>query len=144
MDFDLDTDQLQIRTDSDEGIIRVRFTDITDEGTVSGPGIKIGPFTPPTAKYTVKNCVENGAVEFELPDTTTPRVWTVGILARKLTLRCNGVVIFDIDLKKDFKCENGWSLDFARIVFPENKYLNGGKADTASDFVRKYSSGMTI
>ena len=140
MDFDLDTDQLQIRTDSDEGIIRVRFT---DKDTMSGPGIKIWSLSPPTANYVVKNCVEDGAVEFALPGTTTPRVWTVGISARKLTLLCNGEQIFEIDLKKDFKCEDGWSLDFARIAFPENKYLNGGAADTASNFVRKYTSGMS-
>ena len=140
MDFDLDTDQLQIRTDSDEGIIRVRFT---DQDTMSGPGIKIGSLTPPTAKYTVYQiCEGNSGVKFILSNTTTPRVWTVAKQAGKLILHCNGEQIFGIDLNKD-TCEDGWSLNFARIVFPKNQYLNGGNADTASDFVRIYTSGMS-
>ena len=138
--FDLDTEQLQIRTESDDGYIRVRFA---DNYTVSGPSLKVGLITPPTAQYMVKGCLDS-AVDFELVNTTTPRVWTVGKHGGKLNLRCNGVQIFEIDLEKDQLCRHFWYPDFSRIVFPENKYLNGGKADNATDHVRKYTIGMTL
>ena len=109
----------------------VRFLDSTPEG----PGIDIEFTDPPSAS--IGYC--RSRVTFSMPGIEKYRIWTFKKQDNTLQLLCNGVEILNLKYIEisDKGCNNIWSRDFVKIIFPDNK----DGIDTASDHYRNVATG---
>ena len=99
------------------------------------PGIDIEFTNPPSAS--IGYC--GSRVDFNMPDTEKYRIWTFKKQDKTLQLLGNGVEILNLNYMElsDNGCNDIWSRDFIKIIFPDN---NEG-IDTASDYYRKVPTG---
>ena len=90
-----------------------------------------------TPYYDIGYCKGDTAIPKDLLGTDDNRVWTIKEENSKLELTCNGVQIFEFDFSDpgvSENCKSRWSLGAPILKF--------AGTDNASDFYRKYISGM--
>ena len=137
IDWDLETQPLQIKTDSVAGsedyMTLIFYTqdnnDIYDFRSLGYISVK---FTAPLA-YAVRSCT-SGYNQFPISPPTEPsKIWTISKSFADLTIDCNGVRLLEINFASDSRseCENKWSQDVAKFSF-----WGTTNEDTASDGYR--------
>ena len=138
INFDYKSTPLQIRSNSKIGSSDLIWTQFVDSsGNGRGISITLG-YTP---SYEIGYCTDETVIPKELLGTDDNRVWTLKEENSKLELTCNGVQIFEFDFAGPGvreSCKNKWSLGATILKFAS--YSSG--TDNASDFYRRYTSGM--
>lgn len=137
--FDLESDPLQVSTDSKIGSgerIWVQFSRSDNFGFV---GITVDFAESP--RYSLGSC-KNSEIPLNKLSKEDNRIWTIEKVDKRLRLSCNGIEIFDFDtnLSTVDTCRNSWSNDFAYVRFI-GESVNSYPIDTASDYYRKYTPG---
>ena len=139
INFDLESNPLQVQTDSILGsgdTLWVRFVKLN---TDDGPGITIHLTDPPS--YDIGYCSQNNV--FEIPSGHTYRIWTIRKQGSTGTIQlfCNGLEIFNFtyatSVSHQDSCKLMWSYDFEHIRFTEIP----GVKDTASNYFRRLTAG---
>ena len=139
MDFDLESNALEIKTDSELGSdnkSKVKFfSSQYDESIVGGFNL----YFSSTIKYRIRNC-DNQGYYTEFParvPTVTSKTWRITLSEttanRQIVIHCNNVEVLNVVLS-DTRCryttwKSDWSKTVARIYFSVH--------DTASRFYRQ-------
>ena len=139
IDFDLENNPLEIKTDSELGsgnYSKVKFFSAGDHESIVGGFIL---YFSSTMKYRIRNCDINGYYT-EFPagvPTVTSKTWRITLSGttdnRRIVIHCNNVEVLNVVLS-DTRCKfttwkSHWSKAVARIYFSED--------DTASRFHRQ-------
>ena len=94
-------------------------------------------------KYYIGLC-QSGTIPSSKLGTDTRRIWTIKKEDKRLVLSCNGVQIFNFDIKiSKSGCEERWSYNFDVMRFTDGTKVKAPAnwIDTASDFYRQFTDG---
>jgi hypothetical protein len=136
INYDLEANPLQIKTDSKTGsyerinlpMYKEDADNITDYYDL---GYLYIQFSDPV-RYWVKYCHTDWKDTKNLPSEQN-KIWTFTKTSNNLTIECNGVKVLDLDFKgANSACASKWSQDVAKITF----WQGGRTTDTASDEYR--------
>ena len=130
INYDIEDNPLQIRTDSlvgSEDLIRVHFR--AENGTGAG-GVRVKFTDPP--QYHITWCSSHWE-NFTAPEEQL-RTWTITVSDSSVILTCNGVEIVNYLFSESTRddCVSHWNRDVVKMKFMSN---NDG-TDTASDEYR--------
>ena len=138
IDLDLETQPLQIKTDSETGngdyMTVVFYTqDNDDVYDYESLGYIAVWFAVPL-EYTVSSCTSSYRQFPVTPPTEPNKIWTISKSFTDLTIDCNGVKVVTINFDSDSRpmCKKKWSQDVAKFAFWGTSY----DKDTASDGYR--------
>ena len=138
IDWDLETQPIQIKTDSKTGsgdyMTLTFYTQDNDNvNDFESLGYIAVRFTDPL-EYLVRSCT-SGYNQFPISPPTEPtKIWTISKSFTDLKIDCNGVRVLEINFAgHGSTCNNKWSQDVAKIAFWEAGSYDD---DAASDGYR--------